>query len=78
MQNPKDNQAWRRFSYNIKWLREKYEFSEERMSEILGMSINMLKETERGELPEELTCEIIVRIHNFFGVDAMRIWERLK
>lgn len=77
MQNPKDNQAWKMFAYNIKWLREQCEFSEEKMSKILGISVDTLKGIERGELPEELNCEILLRIHNVFGIDAARMWEEL-
>mgnify|MGYP003292088415 CR=1 FL=1 len=77
MQNPKDYQAWKIFSNNIKWLREQCEFSEEKMAKILGISVDMLKKIECGELPKELNCEILLRIHIVFGIDASRMWEEL-
>lgn len=77
MQNPKYNQMWKIFSHNIKWLREQCEFSEEKMAKILGISIDVLKKIECGELPEELNCEILLRIRTVFGIDASRMWEEL-
>lgn len=77
MENPKNNESWKNFAHNVKWLREHYEFSEERMAEILGISVDMLKEIECGDIPEELDCEIILRIHNFFGIDAVHIWRKI-
>ncbi len=75
MNNPKENTAWKMFAHNIKWLRKQCEFSEDRMAEILGISVDMLKAIEHSELPEELTCEIIERIHIVFGIDAVSLWE---
>lgn len=67
------NDAWLIFVHNVKWLRKHFEFSEKRMAEILNISVEMLKEVEKGEIPEELTAEVFVKIHNFFGFEAKDI-----
>lgn len=54
---------------NIMWLRKHYEFSKERMAEIMGISIEMMNEIENGQMPEELTVEAVLNIHKFFGVE---------
>lgn len=67
------NDAWQIFVHNVKWLRQHFEFSQESMAEMLNISTEKLKEVEKGEMPEELTSEVFVRIHNFFGIEAKDI-----
>lgn len=54
---------------NIVWLRNHYEFSKERMAEIMGITIDIFNEIERGKMPEELTVEAVLNIHKFFRVE---------
>ncbi len=54
---------------NIVWLRKHYEFSIERMADIMGISIEMLNEVENGKLPDELTVEAISNMQDFFRIE---------
>ncbi len=54
---------------NIVWLRKHYEFSKERMADIMGISVEMLNEIESGRMPEELTVEAILNIQDFFRIE---------
>ena len=54
---------------NIVWLRKHYEFSKERMAEIMGISIEMINEIENGKLPDDLTVEAVLNMYRFFGIE---------
>lgn len=54
---------------NIVWLRKHYEFSKERMAEIMGVSIEMLNEIENGKMPEDLTVEAVLNMQDFFRIE---------
>lgn len=60
--------CWENFVHNVKWLRNHYEFSEEKMAEIMGISIELLRELEKGNKADVLSVEVVYKIHNFFGV----------
>lgn len=60
--------SWQIFVYNIVWLRKHYEFSEEKMAEIMEISVDFLKQVELGQGADELSVEVVYKIHNFFGV----------
>lgn len=63
-----NNISWQIFVYNIVWLRKHYEFSEEKMAEIMEISVDLLKQVESGQGADELSAEVVYKIHNFFGV----------
>ncbi len=60
--------SWQIFVYNIVWLRKHYEFSEEKMAEIMEISVDLLKQIELGQGADELSVEVIYKIYDFFGV----------
>lgn len=62
------NSSWQIFVYNIVWLRKHYEFSEEKMAEIMEISVDLLKQIELGQGADELSVEVIYKIYDFFGV----------
>lgn len=57
-------------SHNITWLRTHYEFSKERMAEILGVSVDVLNRIENGEIGDDLTVEAFLNAAKFFCVDT--------
>lgn len=63
-----NNFSWQIFVYNIVWLRKHYEFSEEKMAEIMEISVDLLKQIELGQGADKLSVEVIYKIYNFFGV----------
>lgn len=63
-----NNISWQIFVYNIVWLRNHYEFSEEKMAEIMEISVDLLKQIELGQGADELSVEVVYKIYNFFGV----------
>lgn len=54
---------------NIIWLRTHYEFSKEKMAEIMDISIDMMNEIENHKVPEDLTVEAILNMHKFFRIE---------
>lgn len=60
--------SWQIFVYNIVWLRKHYELSEEKMAEIMEISVDLLKQIELGQGADELSVEVIYKIYDFFGV----------
>lgn len=68
MKSYTEHKAWQNFTHNVKWLRSHYEFSKEKMAEILGITIGMLKEIENNEVPLDLTAEAILNMGKFFIV----------
>ena len=60
---------WKFFVNNIIWLRKHHKFSKEKMAEILGINVEMLNRIENGEIPEELSVEIIFKISSHFSLN---------
>lgn len=54
------------FCHNVLFLRTKFDFSQKRMSEIMGISIASLNQIESGNVPFEVTCAVLVYLANFF------------
>lgn len=64
---------------NIVWLRKHYEFSKERMAEIMGVTVDMLNEIEKGQMPEDLTVEAVLNMQDFFRIEPQDLLgKRLK
>lgn len=57
-------------SHNIAWLRTHYEFSKERMAQILDISIESLNKIENGEIDDDLTVETFLNAANFFCIET--------
>lgn len=68
MKSIEDKIYWRNFVENIIWLRKHYDFSKERMSEISGISVYELNKIEKGEVPENLSIEIVFKLSEFFSI----------
>lgn len=60
--------SWQIFVHNIVWLRKHYKFSEEKMAEIMKISVELFKKIELGDGADELSVEVIYKIYDFFGV----------
>ena len=60
--------SWQNFVHNIVWLRKSNNFSEEKMAEILGISVEMLKQTELGNGADILCADVFYEIYDFFGI----------
>lgn len=54
------------FCENIKALRRKYGLSEAEMAKKIGVGVETLKKIERGILPPNLNCEVMVAIFREF------------
>lgn len=56
------------FGQNIRILRKKNKLSQAEMAKCLEIGIKTLSSLERGEIPPRLSCDILFRIYNKFGV----------
>ena len=68
MTDYKNSDAWRIFSHNMKWLRNHYKYSKERMAETLDITVEMIDEIENGSIPDSLTVQIFFKIHKHFSI----------
>ena len=68
--------SWQNFVHNVKWLRIHYDFSKEKMSKVLGITVEMLEKIENNEIPADLTAEAILNLGNFFLVEPEKIMGR--
>lgn len=67
---------WKILVKNIVWLRMHYDFSEDKMAVIMGVSTEILKKVENGEIPSELTAEALIRLGNFFCVEPKELFNK--
>lgn len=74
MELHKNEMYWKNFVENIIWLRNHYKFSKERMAEISGINADMLNRIENGEMPEELSMEIIFKLSKFFSLNPKELF----
>lgn len=65
------------FCENIKMLREKENLSKAKMAKILGISVNTLTVIEKGILPQRLSCNVLFRIHQYFGIIPKDMFVRI-
>lgn len=62
------------FSRNLRTLRERKGISRRVLSELCGLSKNMIARYERGEqIP---TCDALSALAGFFGVPMDELWSR--
>lgn len=62
------------FCKNIRALRKYYNLSKEKMARLLGISVTSLTKIENGKVPDRLSCNILVRIYNIFGIKMSEIF----
>ncbi len=65
------------FCYNIRFLRRKYKLSRAEMAKRLGIGVQTLRALEKDEIPSRLSCEILFRIYNEFGICPKNIFSPL-
>ena len=56
------------FSENIKCIRKKAGLSQKEMACILGISASTLSKIEKGVLPPRLSCSVLFRLQQNFGI----------
>ncbi len=66
------------FCQNILALRKKYQLTQVKMAELLGISIKSLRSLERGKIPPKLSCKILFNIYEVFGVFPGDMFSPLK
>ncbi len=63
-----DDIYWQNFVHNIKWLRYRYDLSEEKMADIMEICVPLLQEVEKGCMADILCVDVVYKIYDFFGV----------
>ena len=56
------------FSENIKCIRKKAGLNQKEMARILGIGVSTLSKIEKGVLPPRLSCSVLFRLQQRFGV----------
>ncbi len=65
------------FCKNIKNLREKEKLSKKDMAKLLGISVHSLTMIENGTIPKRLSCRILIKIYDEFGILSKDIFKPL-
>ena len=65
------------FCKNVKALREYCNLSKIEMSKSLGISVKALEKIESGIIPKRLSCTVIYRISDQFGILPQNIFKPL-
>ena len=65
------------FSQNMKKIRKDAQLTQKEMAHTLGISITSLSKIEKGILPPRLSCSILIRIHEEFGIHPKDLFEPL-
>ena len=69
-----ENIHWKKFVNNVMWLRNYYQFSEDKMAEIMGINIDLLREVEKGNGKDALSVEVVYKICGFFNVSPDKLF----
>ena len=64
----KNSENFSLFSQHIKHIRNEAGLTQKEMAHILGIGVSTLSKIEKGVLPPRLSCSVIVRIHQHFGI----------
>ncbi len=56
------------FCENVKYLRAVNELSKSEMAQILGISVKSLTSIEEGVVPPRLSCDVVFKIQDRFGI----------
>jgi transcriptional regulator with XRE-family HTH domain len=62
---------------NIRRLRKLNEFSKTEMAKLLGISAKSLAMIEKDILPKNLGCDVLLKIHSYFGISPTTILSEL-
>lgn len=54
--------------YNIKCLRKEHKLSKEEMAKLLNITSETIATIEKGEIPSDLTIDVLFTIWKIFGV----------
>ena len=63
------------FCNNVKALRLIFNLTKREMAEKLGISVGALTTIENGELPKRLDVNIVLRLHECFGLTPSEVFE---
>lgn len=72
--NSKNNIYWQNFVHNLVWLRNHYDFSKEKMAQIMEIDVVLYEKIEKGDGGEELSVEVVYKVYNFFDVHCDEIF----
>ena len=61
------------FLDNLAFLRKEHNLTQIQMAELLGIGITSWRMIERGIMPPRLSCEIIMRAEELFGIPAAHL-----
>lgn len=56
------------FCKNLKKVRKKNKLTQKEMAKILGIGVVSLSAIERGKVPPRLKVDIVIKIHQNFGI----------
>ena len=56
------------FCENVKKLRKKYQLTKKQMANILHIGIKSLSAIEKGIIPRRLRVDVLIYIHDYFGI----------
>lgn len=57
------------FLHNLVWLKNHYNFSKEKMAEMLEISVEIWEEVEMGKLSTKLTGDVFCKIKENFDIN---------
>lgn len=58
------------FCRNVKWLREYYCLSKEKMAKIMGISVACLHQIEAGQLPATVLVDSVFELASYFHLKS--------
>lgn len=69
MNNISVEKEMKNFLHNLLWLKNHYNFSKEKMAEILGISVEIWEEVELEKIPTSLTGDVFYKIKENFDIN---------
>lgn len=67
MKSEDQDNYWKIFTHNVKWLRQHHSLTKKEMAQIMGISRNTLNRLERGEDLSNISVLVLIRLINYFG-----------
>lgn len=64
----KDSNEYLYFSQHVRRIRIERKMTQKEMADRLGIGVRTLSRIERGILPRRLSCEILFRVQEQFGI----------
>ncbi len=68
------NKEYDCFMHNVAWLRIKHGLSKRKMARILGIGLQTLNKIENGEIPPNLSVDVVFEIYSNFGVSPKNLF----